>query len=71
MVAARAVISLALELHHPRRLNLPELHQQLLRIVQQRTVEEAQCTVFLEALNDDEFFSIYRVAGLSPLVPLF
>src|SRR5262249_28839053 len=58
------------ELHHPRCLDLPELHQQLLRVLQQRTLKEAQRAIFFEALNDDDVFSIHCVAGLSPLALL-
>src|SRR5262245_19034452 len=58
------------ELHHPRCLNLPELHQQLLRVLQQRALKEAQRAIFFEALNDDNVFSIHCVAGLPPLALL-
>src|SRR5436190_1817263 len=58
------------ELHHPRCLNLPELHQQPLRVLQQRTLKEAQRAIFFEALNDDNVFSIHGVAGFPPLALL-
>src|SRR5262249_25631000 len=57
----------ARELHHSRRLNLPEPHQQLLRVLQQGALKETQRAVFLEALNDDDVLPLQRVAGLSPL----
>src|SRR3981081_472764 len=50
--------------------SLPELHQQLLRVLQQRTLKEAQRAIFFEALNDDDVFSVHCVAGLSPLALL-
>src|SRR5690349_874697 len=58
------------EFHHPRCLNLSELDQQLLWVLQQRTLKEAQRAIVFEALNDDEVFPIHCVAGLSPLALL-
>src|SRR5581483_2518845 len=58
------------ELHHPRGLNLSEPDQQLLAVLQQRTLEEAQRAILLEALNDDDVVSVDRVTGLSPLALL-
>lgn len=37
------------------------------RMKEQRPLKEAQRAIVFEALNDDDVFSIHRVAGLSPL----
>src|SRR5262249_7426156 len=54
------------KLHHPSRLHLPELHQNFLRILQQRALKKSQRKIFFEALQDDD---VLPVDGKSRLPP--
>src|SRR5262249_51883388 len=48
----------------------PEPHEQLLRILQERALEETQREVFLEALKNDDVLTVQGVRGLAPLTRL-
>ena len=60
----------AREHHHAPRLHLTELHEELLRILQQRALEEAKREVLLEALQDHDVLAIHGEGGLAPLALL-
>src|SRR5438876_9418860 len=70
MVAAFALMSFALVNFITPGVRLAELHQHLLRILQQGALKEAPPEVLFEAPDDDDVLSIQRVGGLIPLTLL-